>query len=694
VTAKPPGEELLERISALELELRMLRDRVALLETHRQAAGRTSPEPAPPVAVDAPPPKPKPLKPPPVPRAELGRRIEELVGGRLLALVGGAAIILGAIFFFSLAIERGWIGETARVLIAAATSTALLAVGVWLQERRRHTQAALAAVGAAVAALYLTLAAAAVLYELVPLAFALPLVLVVGATATVLALRWNSRTLAGLGILGSLVAPGVADALNGYGMTFLVIALGSAAGILVWRRWDWLAVASFAVAMPQVAVWTFGDPRPLELVPFLSAIAVLTIACSLGYELRSMGEQPRRSMALLVSANALVAGALGYYALPHGEGDLSGGAWLVGIAIAHAAGALPLLRNHRSVAHVLLAVALTAADVAFGVLVDGAALPIGWALAALALAALARRLRAARQELELALGGQLVLAVAHVLLYDAPPESLEGGDGSALTVTTVAAIAVCAFGCARLATPESDERLLALDAVSLAAFVYATALALDGTPLVLAFAGQAILLAELCARKPEPVAAFGAPGLLLLASGHVLAFEAPPIALRDGVDDLAAAALALGAVAGAAARLGPALKIAAARTHHVPILAAGLALLYLGSVAIVDSFQPGGEAIQTGLELEERQQGQLLLSMFWSICGAATVAVGLARRDLILRLAGFALLGLAAAKVAVVDLSQLDSVYRVLSLIVLGLLFLTAAYAYQRLRPRDELESP
>jgi uncharacterized membrane protein len=689
VTATGSGEELPARLAALEHELRKLRERVELLEGRTTTA---APRPEPPL-----PPAPRPLPAkrralelPSIPRADLGRRIEELVGGRLLAVVGGAAIVLGAIFFFSLAVERGWIGEAARVAIAAVASSALLVLGVWLEEKRGHAQAALAAVGAAVASLYLTLAAAAVLYELIPLALTLPLVLAVGATATVLALRWDSRVLAGLGILGSLLAPGVADALDAYGMTFLVIALGAAAGVLVWRRWDWLAVASFAVAMPQVAIWTLGDPRPLELVPFLSAIALLTIACALGYELRSGSAPPRPSMILLVSANALVTGALGYFALPHGEGAVSGGAWLVGVALAHVAGALPLLRTRRSVAFILLGIALTAADVAFGVLVDGAALPIGWALAALALAALARRLPAARDELDLALGGQLVLAIAHVLAYDAPATSLESGDTSAVAVSTVAAVAVSAFGCARLAGRESDERRMLLDAVSLAGLVYATALALDGTPLVLAFAGQAVLLAELCARRREPVAAFGAVVLALLAAAHVVVFEAPPAALRDGVDDLAAAALALAAVAGAAARLRPALEIVDPATRRVPMLAAGVTLMYLGSVAIVDSFQPGGDVIATGLDLEERQQGQLLLSVFWSICGAATVALGLARRDLILRLAGFALLGVAVVKVAVVDLSQLDSVYRVLSLVVLGLLLLLAAYAYQRFRPRED----
>ena len=233
MNAQEPSEELRDRLAALERDLRGLRDRVDVLETRGQAVTPRRPEPSPPPAREAAPRQPKRLEAPSLPRADLGRRIEELVGGRLLAVVGGAAIVLGAIFFFSLAIERGWIGETARVLMAAAASTGLLALGVWLQERRGHAQAALAAVGAAVAALYLTLAVAAVLYELIPLALALPLVLVVGATGTTLALRWDSRTLVGLAILGSLVAPGVAEALDGYGMAFLVIALAAAAGVLV-----------------------------------------------------------------------------------------------------------------------------------------------------------------------------------------------------------------------------------------------------------------------------------------------------------------------------------------------------------------------------------------------------------------------------------------------------------------------------
>ena len=52
----------------------------------------------------------------------------------------------------------------------------------------------------------------------------------------------------------------------------------------------------------------------------------------------------------------------------------------------------------------------------------------------------------------------------------------------------------------------------------------------------------------------------------------------------------------------------------------------------------------------------------------------------------LLRLGGLALLLLAAAKVFAYDLSELESIYRALSFIALGLLLLGGAFAYQRIR--------
>ena len=57
------------------------------------------------------------------------------------------------------------------------------------------------------------------------------------------------------------------------------------------------------------------------------------------------------------------------------------------------------------------------------------------------------------------------------------------------------------------------------------------------------------------------------------------------------------------------------------------------------------------------------------------------------------RLWGFGLLLLAIAKVFAYDLAALASIYRVASLVVLGLLLLAAAFAYQRLRDASNAPS-
>jgi uncharacterized membrane protein len=164
-----------ERIGVLEQELRILNGKVAEIErvlgleaepvqAPRPAAWPVSPEP-----VTTAPPAPLPTAPSRPPRRERQEiDLEELLGGRLLALVGGLAVVLGLAFLVALAVERGWLDEVARTSLAFAGSGALLVLGAWLHERRGRTQASLAAVGTGLAGLFLSLTAATVLYDLVP----------------------------------------------------------------------------------------------------------------------------------------------------------------------------------------------------------------------------------------------------------------------------------------------------------------------------------------------------------------------------------------------------------------------------------------------------------------------------------------------------------------------------------------------
>src|SRR3954469_2028806 len=145
-------DDATQRLDVLEQKLDQLLDRVEQLERRLESApARLTTPPARPVA----PPRVVPPREPSLPRRSFD--VEELLGGRVLGWAGGAAIVLGAVFFLVMAVSRGWIDEPTRVVLAFLASTALLAVSLWLYERKGQTQAALAAAAAALASLYASL---------------------------------------------------------------------------------------------------------------------------------------------------------------------------------------------------------------------------------------------------------------------------------------------------------------------------------------------------------------------------------------------------------------------------------------------------------------------------------------------------------------------------------------------------------
>jgi uncharacterized membrane protein len=686
-----------DRLTELELEIRALSHRLAAVEGAAPPPRVT--RPAPTAVRPQPTARVEPAAPalPPAPRAAVvpsgsssaGRDLEELLGGRLLALVGGLAVLVGLLFLVALALDRGWIDERARIALALLGSGALLGVGAWLHERRGRTQASLAAVGTGIAGLYLSFAAATSLYALVPAPLALVAALGVGALAATLAVRWSSRTVAGLGIFGALVTPALVDATaTAAGIAFLAVAFAASTAVLVWKRWEWLRVGAFALTMLQVAVWALAvGHATASIVLVLALFGVLGLGAALGFELRVPPRVLRLSTSFLVGANALVVGGIGFLALEPAHGLRGGGIWMGALALGHVAAALAALRVRRigpEVSVLLFGVALTAGDIAFALLVDGPALAVGWAVSAVVLALVARVVGSHGELAQATLAGQLTLAIAHTLVFDAPPDALVAG--GSIAWAPLVAVGLSAFTCARLARGDAAGWRILADGVALLTLAYTTALALDGPALVATWVGESLVLGGIARRGRERLAAIGSVSFLGLAALHALAYEAPPDALVLGVASLVEAAFVLIAVAGAAAALAHRGLGFGAPERPALALAAGAAVVYLASVAIVDAFQPGTAAFESDLGLTVGQQGQALLTAFWSSLGLALLWVGL-RGDLrVTRLTGFGLLGVAVAKAFLFDMSALDSGYRVLSFIVLGLLLLSGAYAYQRIR--------
>jgi uncharacterized membrane protein len=609
--------------------------------------------------------------------------LEQVLGGRVLARVGGVAILAGLALLFALAVSRGWIGEGARTAIGFVLSAGLVALGAWLHVRRGRTEAARAAVGAGIAGLFMTVTVAANVYELVPAPVGLAAALAVAALAAAVAIRWASRTIGALGIVGALLAPVLVGApSDGATVAFVAVASLCALAVVMRQRWDWLALAAVVVGAPQWLWWLFDHAGLTGALAALVGFGALYIGGAMAAELRLPARGLRPSAAFLFAINALVLGIAGFQALDSLWSRPGAIAWLAALAVAHALAARVAVRNPRvshEVALLCLSLAVLLADAGFALATSGPVEALGWTAGAVCFAAIVRHRTGHDGALaQLGLGGHIALAAIQTCAQlDLGQLAAPGAEAGA-----VGALAALAAGClvsARLADDGRHAWRVALDAGGLLALAGLAALTLDGAALTATWAAQAVALGRIARRTRDDVALIAALAHLAAAAVYAGATFAQPIDLLEGGASIATAALGLGAVA-AAALVGAWMAPTASRLRTTLAGAGAGAVLYLASLAVV-AWAPGAG------EDALLQQGQLQLSALWSAVGVAALLVGL-RRDLReVRLAALGLLATTVAKVFLYDLAALTSVYRVASLIGLGLLLLLAAFAYQRLRP-------
>jgi uncharacterized membrane protein len=111
-------------------------------------------------------------------------------------------------------------------------------------------------------------------------------------------------------------------------------------------------------------------------------------------------------------------------------------------------------------------------------------------------------------------------------------------------------------------------------------------------------------------------------------------------------------------------------------------LLASLVLLWMGSIEIDRYF--AAIPVFNGAVRPE----QVALSIFWAIYAAACVLLGFRLRAAILRYIGLGLLGATLLKVVLIDMSQVQTGYRILSFMGLGALLLATSVLYGKFGPR------
>ncbi|MEM1450649.1 MAG: DUF2339 domain-containing protein [Planctomycetota bacterium] len=208
---------------------------------------------------------------------------ERWLGVRGAAVVGGVALVFAGIFFVQVAIERGWLGPTARDLLALIVGAFGIAAHRPLIERGYRSLAE-ALGGAGTVLVYGAAWAASRLHGLVPEALALALMAATTGTALLLAVRSNALILASFALVGGFATPLLLGTAREGPVALFGYVLVLDAGLVVAaraRRWRWILPLAVLGTSVLQAVWIVSEVRDLDRLAGALVLGLFAVAFSL-----------------------------------------------------------------------------------------------------------------------------------------------------------------------------------------------------------------------------------------------------------------------------------------------------------------------------------------------------------------------------------------------------------------------------
>jgi uncharacterized membrane protein len=683
------------------------------------------------------------------------RDLESLIGGSVFSWAGIILVTFAVAFTLKYAFDKEWISPAVRVALGALAGAGLLAVGERLRRRGMRPYAYVLS-GGGVLILYLSVYAAYDFYRLLAQPIAFLLMTAVTALAVLLSVRLNALPVAVLGLVGGFLTPILLSTGQDNQVALFTYVSLLDAGVLAvayFKRWRVLDFLSFAATTLMTLGWAdryYDDSKLWTTLLFLSLFFVVYSLLSFFHNVL-----PRRRSrwfdVSLFASNATI-----YFTFCYGMWTKAGyadaapatQALLVALffaALFYAArGRSP---DDRLLTHAYVGAAVTFMTAAVAIQLELQWVTIVWAVEGLMLTWAG--LRAGEPAARRAAVAVYAVAVVHWLGYDAQqyyfsPETLAEGGNHFVPLLNARALSCLAlvssllgsswFYRERADTDEGagegrgvlteGERAAAVGLYTLAANGLAlTLLTLDLSD----YFGRQKALSEGLAReraegarqfsltalwsiwgaglvgygvwRAQRVARYAGLALLVVATLKALVVD---LIFYDAVwhapllnHTFLAFALLVAAYAAAVRLYARGEWLSEEERAVVPalvVVANVLALVALSAEAV------GYFESRRGLDADavaQRDVGlakQLSLSVVWALYGAGLLVVGRVRRSRLLRLMALALLGLTTLKVFLLDLSGLDSAYRIVSFIVLGAILLAVSYLYQKSQQRAAAE--
>jgi uncharacterized membrane protein len=576
--------------------------------------------------------------------------LESRIGLGWINRIGVVTLILGAGFFFKLAVENQWIGEAGRVGLGLLGGLAALLAADRLRRAGQTVFAqGIAAVGIAV--LYLAFYAAAALYSLLPAWFAFLLMFVATAGAAALAVVHHAPALAALGLFGGYATPLLLSAGAGQPLFYLsyVLLLDIAAVELSRRRgWRLLALLALAATVALFASWL---GQPVERKWLAATFAYLYFAVF------------TRAPTAFVTAGAFTLAAFALTAIwPRDFVPFT--LFLLALCVHGLAVATP---------RVALSMAL-AAWAAHALWYNGASAPLRLLLLAQTALLSLFLLWSVWRARALARAG-LLLAPVNAASYFALAYAQLQAAAPAWTGLLTVALACVHMAAARvLWSVRAAGRMLA--GIAWVLLALAVPVQFSASRIGMLWALQGAASAWIAARFRERRLAWAVVAIFIIAVAQLIFTPPPQPSAAGRVMPFAVAAAALAAAAWWLRGFGPSAPVLYAIAHFA--LLWGL-ILEVRSAAM-RSVSPADLAGVTGAAV----------TVLMAAYAVGLVAWGVFTRSYFDRVLGLALIGLVIAKLYLYDVWLLGRVYRVTAFVALGALLLATSYLYSRYRAAIE----
>lgn len=632
-------------------------------------------------------------------------RFERRLGTAWLNRAGAVLLILGAGFFVKYAAERDWLGPVAWVAIGFAAGLALILAGHSVAAPYRVPAQGLLAVG--IATLYLSVYAADVFYSLVGHVPAFAVMAAITLAGVALALWHDSRAIAVLATLGGFLTPVVLGLDRASVLVLFGFVAVLNAGMLLtayWRRWPELYRLSFAGTQLIYWHWLIAADQPDQRGVALTSGAMFFLLFALlplalvagGHYLRV--DRPWKEPAILTLAVPAAFFLAVRFTLDVTERHPLA-SFTVGLAVLYALLAWWIRRGDPRLALIHGAAAVGLLTLAFGIELGDRHVSPAWSIEALILLWGGFRLGSlAIRWGALVLLGLAGLRWALVIPVSEPHRGVVLVDHPAF-LATVALVTAAAIGAAlyqrHLSAVAARERfvwpamilltfgsfalLLTLEIELHPGVVHSSATALVSQTLVWVLVAAGLLLAlprdrtDLLFVAAMLVLAAVTFGAVAIDIRYWPPFATPLLNPRLGVGVLIAGLWAL--FAAQAPRSPTVEAVTATITRAVGRAGAAVFLLWTLSV-------------EAWLGHEGPGPRHLALSLLWGCYALGAMALGLRFASSPLRLGAIGLFGLTVVKVFVFDLADVDTLYRILSFMILGGALLLASFLYARHRMR------